>query len=1174
MAEELPQSRVVVIVGQGGIQTDLDLDSLGDAEIADAIPYMLADYSAECKDWTLVAWEHWKQGRFQRAQELLGKGIQFFAPGPGRQPDFVALVNLHAMVAHLHLAMARTAPRAILPHAKYDQIPAGTLTKENHYVEAAMNLNKADSALQASGAGQEDEPVSLLMGKVILHLARGNPNLAHPLVERLLGRQPNNLIALTAQARLQFARRLHEAALATYQKLLSLSPDMNPDPRIGLGLCFWVLGDRVKARAAWERSLVRNPSSWVSLLLLGLAALNTAREPSVSREDRLKLESEGVAYVQRAFKLNNKSSAAAIALASVSGQGGQIPVASKLAERAIQYSDNKRHTILANAERGRLGFVAGDVADAGPYIAAAKGEDAAGVNIMAELTLGQIAIKNGNLREALNFIEQTAKRLNGKGPLEYTVLHASLLAYPHPGMQEDELARNRATSRAMLSEVHSLVANASTDEDWARLRGVGQDADIFLDLAKMWQDESLEKAIGAYQTAISIADDPEIVDLRAIKMSSNLGALFELQGNVETAERMYQEAIQRLSGETGKDAEVMRTLLAFNLGRANEDGGDVVAASKWFRDVLRQHPEHTESKVRLAALAAAAGRNVDAHNLLKECLKSDEANLSLRAVYSHFLISIGSYKEALAFTTQTLKYDRADVWTYCALGWLHFTLGREAKSSQEVAERTKQYLRSAEAYERALSIDHNCAMAAQGLAIALAEDTLALKPQGATVTPVDEAKSRIRLAGQALSVFSRLNDSLADGSVNVNIGHCYFARGEEEKAIQAYEAASNTMKGRNVSVLLYLARAWYAYATRQSNYSAMAKALSYCQQAMHIQPSDRAILYNIAMIQQKAAEMLLALEPSKRTLDELKAALEQAQQAANTFRALADDQTRPLPYDTDLADQRARYGDGLLRKAPEQLARQEAYEGEAATRVEEARRLRAEEQEKIRAAEAKRLEEMAAKNAELAERRRLEQERTRVTQEEMYQSRMEEEAKKANKAEARKRKKEAGEEGEEGEVKPRKRKEGAKKGRKGRKVRSKSEISTASERGESEEDEARSSGAEDMDVDGEERVKLSPEEEARRKAEKAKNTLAMLKARKKKTRKEDPDEDEDVGQARKGGKQFKSKAFIEDSDDEDEDEDEAPAKEEDANGGGSPGEGTPADDTPAVRDPDEDEDDE
>lgn len=49
---------------------------------------------------------------------------------------------------------------------------------------------------------------------------------------------------------------------------------------------------------------------------------------------------------------------------------------------------------------------------------------------------------------------------------------------------------------------------------------------------------------------------------------------------------------------------------------------------------------------------------------------------------------------------------------------------------------------------------------------------------------------------------------------------------------------------------------------------------------MHLQPSDRAILYNIAMIQQKAAEMLLALEPAKRTLDELQMALLQAQQAA------------------------------------------------------------------------------------------------------------------------------------------------------------------------------------------------------------------------------------------------------------------------------------------------------
>jgi RNA polymerase-associated protein CTR9 len=73
-------------------------------------------------------------------------------------------------------------------------------------------------------------------------------------------------------------------------------------------------------------------------------------------------------------------------------------------------------------------------------------------------------------------------------------------------------------------------------------------------------------------------------------------------------------------------------------------------------------------------------------------------------------------------------------------------------------------------------------MAAQGLAIALAEDTLS---QPGSVSAADEGKSRQKLAGHALGIFSRINDCLLDGSGNVNMGHCHFTRGDEEKAIQA-----------------------------------------------------------------------------------------------------------------------------------------------------------------------------------------------------------------------------------------------------------------------------------------------------------------------------------------------------------------------------------------------------
>lgn len=46
--------------------------------------------------------------------------------------------------------------------------------------------------------------------------------------------------------------------------------------------------------------------------------------------------------------------------------------------------------------------------------------------------------------------------------------------------------------------------------------------------------------------------------------------------------------------------------------------------------------------------------------------------------------------------------------------------------------------------------------------------------------------------------------------------------------------------------------------------------------AAHLKPHDMAILHNIAMIQQKTAEVILALDPSKRSLQEVEQVIEQA----------------------------------------------------------------------------------------------------------------------------------------------------------------------------------------------------------------------------------------------------------------------------------------------------------
>lgn len=110
-----------------------------------------------------------------------------FTGGTGRPPDPIALSRLHAMMAHLHLALARAAPRVVLTHSsefvqsrvwtrilkltpsvEYDKIDPSLKTKEYHYTEATVNLNKADEAHRASGGGDE-EGTALALGKSELH---------------------------------------------------------------------------------------------------------------------------------------------------------------------------------------------------------------------------------------------------------------------------------------------------------------------------------------------------------------------------------------------------------------------------------------------------------------------------------------------------------------------------------------------------------------------------------------------------------------------------------------------------------------------------------------------------------------------------------------------------------------------------------------------------------------------------------------------------------------------------------------------------------------------------------------------------------------------------------------------------------------------------------------------
>lgn len=175
----------------------------------------------------------------------------------------------------------------------------------------------------------------------------------------------------------------------------------------------------------------------------------------------------------------------------------------------------------------------------------------------------------------------------------------------------------------------------------------------------------------------------------------------------------------------------------------------------------------------------------DAHELLKQALTSQNTNLNLRAYYIYFLLQIHQYKPAKDFAYATFHdFDKYDVYTLCATGYLMYHQARESRDPSPEALKTRKqtFMRAAEMYERALSLDPTCAVAAQGLAIIIAED--ALGSFGATGNHPSDPHVRAKNARDALDIFTKVRESIPDGSVYANMGHCYYARDEFERAIE------------------------------------------------------------------------------------------------------------------------------------------------------------------------------------------------------------------------------------------------------------------------------------------------------------------------------------------------------------------------------------------------------
>lgn len=678
-----------------------------------------------------------------------------------------------------------------------------------------------------------------------LYLLTGKFDEAFRTYEFILTKHPGHLFALMGKARILYVRRQFRPALKLYQSVLSAAPDFQPDPRIGIGLCFWNLGEHAIARRAWERSRAYNPgkASGGASLLLGLSWLNIAREQRLTEEQRVEAYSTGIGYIQEAWTFDKTCAATAAALAwYFLTSANKWDTVIKLAELAVQHGDAR-----AVISEGQLAIAralhAQDRADETTrhYLLAMEANPD---QIMAALGVGQMYIRKMDYPAAINTYENVLRKQprSIEAMASLASIHArnalsSFSSANISGSAATESNTDKDKARELYDQVIRLFQGTTDLKDGlgnrfpldplgARVQQIARSPDLYIEVARLWTGEDSNKSLQAYRQSLEVRQDLEQSAVRHSdngqnghiqttasmppQLLCNIGSLEYARGDYDSAQERFEEAItldlerqqaaQEADGPQEGDA-VMMTLM-YNLGVVMEARGQKEEASQLYESrLLARHPEFVEAKARLAALALSDKQHERCSDYLKAALTAQPNHLDVRALYVYFLIEVGNPAAAKDFAVMTLKdFNKVDAYALSAMAHLLYQQARESRGSkaEDLRDRTSRYYRACEAFDRVLQLDSNNAYAAQGLAIALAESNMGSKvsPGQATNSALlasNEAAQRARNLRDALTIFTKVRESVSDGNVYVNIGLCHFQREEWERAIESVSHVSKNL---------------------------------------------------------------------------------------------------------------------------------------------------------------------------------------------------------------------------------------------------------------------------------------------------------------------------------------------------------------------------------------------
>ncbi|ODQ78049.1 hypothetical protein BABINDRAFT_163081 [Babjeviella inositovora NRRL Y-12698] len=820
------------------------------------------------------------------------------------------------------------------------------------YLRQSEAGGPGSTALLRSATAELQQHASLplfVLTQAIVLLTTAHYDQALDLFAQVLVLQPSNTVALTGRAHILLHRQQYGAALKLYQQVLILNPLLTPDSRIGIGLCFWFLGDTQMAQRAWERSLAVAPSAEARLLLT-LAQFDALFTRSLSDAEFVTSYRTALTAVKDQQALDPENATVRLMLAAHHYARGEHEETARLAGAVIQQlataappgsreqAHAKSHLAVAHFLTARVSFAQQDYTLAQKHF-----HDSIRLNdqlASSKLGLAQAQLARGSPDEAVMTLESALKGAAPGRERAETVelIYALGVLYAAKALADARAVEPRIKAIAHLEKY---------------VRAAGKEPvilNVYLLLSQLHEQTDVTKASAYLQKAVVMLKKQK----REIPLSmmNNCGVFEFGKGNFQNAKQFFELAKQQ------NDGDATAITLDYNYARVSEDRA-------LYDDILVRCPSYTDAKLRVLFLSTieASGDTDKLHLLhaeLKSLVDENPDSTALRSMYGWFLhnhakaLQLAPELESSHHKLTVTNVDSHDTYALMCLANLYYTIAKDIRSSakKDVEKKNQYFVRAAQLFQKVIKVDKLNVFAAQGIAILLID---------------------FQHSAMGLEIFRKVRDSLNDLSIFVNMGHTYLQLHQFAKAIECYELGlARFTTGDDARILSFLGKAWLLRGLAEKSLSCLSESVKYAEKAYQLNDLP-ALKFNIAYVQFQIAGFVLKMTTHQRTLKDLEDAAVGLEDAIQSMAALAKG-THP-PYPADDLQARANMGENTTRKQlADAIQEQQAFVSSAEQKLAEALKQKETEQAKLQkerdeqlARETKAQEQMAAERAKLQE---------------------------------------------------------------------------------------------------------------------------------------------------------------------------------------------------------------